>query len=359
MLKSIIQFIIGTRIRNKILAVLFVICLLPIFAFTYAFYSLNDGSFAGDLAMFFGLNDTFFNILLAASAGAFALGFLLITIILRPLHKFKEGAKEIDNKNLDTRITVNTNDEFHLLAHLFNRMAQSMKRLEELKNEFIFIAAHELRNPITAIRGHIYLAGKNENDGLSPEKKGYLEQMDKSMQHLAQIITDFLEIVKSDTGRTVIEVTAIDIEEPIKMVIAELLPLAQEKSLTLTYESVGAMPLAIGNTERIKEVIMNLVNNAIKYTPNGGKITVAHEVEKNQLITNVQDNGFGISPADQKRLFEKFFRVKNEKTAAIKGTGLGLFIVKEIVEKMNGHIWVQSEPDKGSTFSFSLALARQ
>lgn len=116
------------------------------------------------------------------------------------------------------------------------------------------------------------------------------------------------------------------------------------------------MPQVLADPERLKEIMVNLIGNAIKYTLGSGTITIAHEVKDNKLITKIKDTGMGISPENQKKLFEKYFRIEDDKTKDIQGTGLGLFIVKQIIEKMNGRIWVESEEGKGSTFSFALSV---
>ena len=116
------------------------------------------------------------------------------------------------------------------------------------------------------------------------------------------------------------------------------------------------MPKVLADAKRMQEVMVNLAGNSIKYTQSGGVVEISHEVKDGMLITHVRDNGFGISKKAQEKLFEKFYRVKTQKTKDVAGTGLGLFIVKQIVQKMDGKIWVISQSGKGSTFSFSIPL---
>ena len=165
-----------------------------------------------------------------------------------------------------------------------------------------------------------------------------------------------LEIARSDAGRLTIEVTPIELVPPVQSVLSELQPLADEKSIKLIYEPI-ALPKVLADAGRIKEVMVNLVGNAIKYTLGSGTVTITHEIQDQAVVTHIKDTGLGISKEAQEKLFQKFYRVETEQTKDIKGTGLGLFIVKQIVEKMNGKIWVESEEGKGSTFSFSLQIA--
>jgi len=127
--------------------------------------------------------------------------------------------------------------------------------------------------------------------------------------------------------------------------------------MELRYEIPEGLPKVLADQDRIKEVVVNLVGNAIKYNAEGGHVWVAHEVKGREVITRVNDDGFGISKEAQAKLFEKFYRVQTDKTRDITGTGLGLFIVKEIIEKMNGKIFVESEEGRGSVFGFSLPAA--
>jgi two-component system sensor histidine kinase VicK len=132
---------------------------------------------------------------------------------------------------------------------------------------------------------------------------------------------------------------------------------AKEKKISISITSTKA-PKAIGNNQKIKEVITNLVNNAIKYTPTDGTVKIIFNIDNNHLVTSIADSGIGISEENQKQLFKKFFRVKNKETVGISGTGLGLFIAKQIVEKCGGEIWATSKESKGSTFSFSLKTTK-
>ncbi len=125
----------------------------------------------------------------------------------------------------------------------------------------------------------------------------------------------------------------------------------------MIYQPQANLPKVLADPDKLKEVIKNLVDNAIKYTIGKGTVTVTHEIKQNMLLTHIKDTGIGIPKSKQRNLFQKFFRVKAKGTEEITGTGLGLWIIKQLVEKMQGKIWVQSEEEKGSTFSFSLPIS--
>ncbi|OGZ99274.1 MAG: hypothetical protein A3C07_00470 [Candidatus Sungbacteria bacterium RIFCSPHIGHO2_02_FULL_47_11] len=284
------------------------------------------------------------------------LALLFANRLLKPIRMLAEGVREIEKGKLDKRVEIKTQDELEELGVAFNRMAEGLKRLQELQNEFTFIAAHELRSPVTVIRGYISLAMRDKN-GIPENVREYLLEADKANQRLLQLVQDLLEAARSEAGKIVIKVQPLVLKESIQAVLAEMKSLADEKSVALSFECPETLPKVLADDGRLKEIMVNLVGNAIKYSNPGGNVLITHEVRGHELITHVKDDGFGISHEAQKRLFEKFYRVHSEKTRDIPGTGLGLFIVKELVGRMGGNVWVESDEGKGSTFSFSLPIA--
>lgn len=278
-----------------------------------------------------------------------------VSRLVKPIRELERGTVEIEHGNFEKQVVINTHDELEELGSAFNRMSSGLKRLQELKNEFVFIAAHELRSPVTIINGYIYMISEDKASHLlTADIKNYLKEIKNANQRLAQLVTDLLTVARSEAGSIVIEVAPLVLEDSISQHLSEMKILADEKSITIQYERPSNLPHVLGDNQRIREIMVNLVGNAIKYSPQSAPIIVSHEVKEKEIITHVKDNGFGMSTEAQKKLFEKFYRIRTEKTASVPGTGLGLFIVKQLVEKMNGHIWVVSEEHKGSTFSFSL-----
>jgi signal transduction histidine kinase len=198
-----------------------------------------------------------------------------------------------------------------------------------------------------------------------------MEKVLASNQRLIQLVNDLLEVARSQAGRLTIKVAPVDIAPAISSTLDELKSLADEKGVTLSYDATlpggagadgTALPQVLADADRVKEVVINLVGNAIKYMGGAGTITITHELvaadeaAPAMLVTHIADTGIGMSAEAQEKLFQKFYRVQTDKTKDITGTGLGLFIVKEIIEKMGGTIAVASEEGKGSTFSFGLQV---
>ncbi|MEK7150916.1 MAG: sensor histidine kinase [Patescibacteria group bacterium] len=277
--------------------------------------------------------------------------------IVKPIHDLEVHAAEIEKGNFETKIVIKTGDELEELGSAFNRMTEGLKRLKELQKEFVFIAAHELRTPVTATKWSLSLVLDGTLGAVPEALRDTLEKIKQANDRLVQLVNDILEIARNDAGRLKVEVSAQDIAPAIRAIMTEAEPLAKEKSITLSYEALPNAPAVLMDPSRVKEVAMNFISNAIKYNHAGGWIKIYHERVGDTLLTHVEDSGFGMSSEDQQHMFEKFFRSETKEIKNIIGTGLGLFITRELVEKMNGKVSFRSELGKGSRFSFSLPLS--
>jgi PAS domain S-box-containing protein len=253
---------------------------------------------------------------------------------------------------------MKTEDGEEIIVEFYSDQSDR-KRLDRLKNEFVFVAAHELRNPVTAVKLLLDLIFEDRRLHIDPVMRGYLSKMQEAEDRLTQLVEDLLEVSRTEAGRLKIQVGPQDIGEHVATIFNELKPSAVGKDVTLKYKPLPGVPKVLADGAKLKEIIANLVSNGIKYNVAGGSVTVEHEVGKSMLVTKVRDTGIGIDEKDQKRLFEKFWRSEDMAVRAQAGTGLGLFIVKELVERMGGWIAVSSQRGKGSVFSFSLPIAKE
>jgi signal transduction histidine kinase len=291
--------------------------------------------------------------------GTLFFSYFLANKIVKPIKALETGTDLIARGKFDQPVDIKTGDEIEELGASFNKMIVGLKRLEELKKEFVFIAAHDLRTPVTAIKGYLSLVLDGSYGQIQDSVKEALEKIKHSNQRLIQLVDDLLQIARAEAGRIPIRVASMSVIQPINEVLEELKPLANEKNIQMIYQPSPDLSNVMADPERLKELMVNLIGNAIKYTLGAGTISITHDIKNGGLVTNVKDTGMGISPENQKKLFEKYFRVENDNMRNIQGTGLGLFIVKQLVEKMNGTIWVESEEGRGSTFSILLPLAKQ
>ena len=307
------------------------------------------------------LNELLYNNLLVLAVVVVAVilaSVLLATIIVRPIRALEVGTERVAEGKFEEVIAIKTGDELEELGESFNKMMAGLKRLEELKDEFVFIAAHELRTPVAAMKGYLSLVLDGTTGAINEKTKDFVQKVLHANERLVQLVNDLLEVSRSEAGRLVIKVAPIDLATPIHEVLSELEKMAEEKKVELVHEAPPGLPKVLADPDRLKEVMINLVGNSIKYMGGSGTVTISYEPTTNTLITHIKDTGLGMSKEAQAKLFEKFYRVSTEKTKNITGTGLGLFIVKEIVEKMGGKIWAESEGEgRGSTFSFSLPIA--
>jgi len=297
---------------------------------------------------------------------AVLISIILANHIVRPINILKRGAARIARGKFDTPVSLKTNDEIEELGSAFNTMMKGLKRLEELKEEFVFVAAHELRTPVTVIRGFAEMALDNK-EKLDEDTVRYLGEVKDASDRLNRLVNDLLEVARSDAGRLTIKVAPVALEGVVGAALGNLSGWAKKENITIQYDPPVDIPEVNADTSRINEVMMNLVSNSIKYTLGEGTIIVTHEVRDNDVITHIEDTGIGMSDEAQKKLFQKFYRVQAKGTEEITGTGLGLFIVKQIIEKMGGKIWATSpvhsrktddgEEGYGSRFSFSLPRA--
>ncbi|OGV91906.1 hypothetical protein A2783_02135 [Microgenomates group bacterium RIFCSPHIGHO2_01_FULL_45_11] len=235
---------------------------------------------------------------------------------------------------------------------------RDLRRLDRLKDEFVFIATHELKNPVTAMRGYLSMIGEGSFGKVPDKLKEAVDQLNISNLQLVNLVNDLLQIARSEAKTLTISAKEFDLCPLIEQLVESLKPLAQQKKLDLTHDCVNTELKVMADPDRVKEVVNNLVSNAIKYSEKG-TIRVSHIIQNGLAVTHVADQGVGISEDDQKKIFTRFFRAEEEVARGTPGTGLGLFIVKQLVEKMKGKIWFTSQLGKGSTFSFSLPMASQ
>lgn len=231
-----------------------------------------------------------------------------------------------------------------------------LKEVDQLKNDFISMASHELRTPLSIIRG--YAEYIQEAPELLDTTKGYAEKIGVSVQGLDMLVADILDVSRIEQGRMSFTFETIHPDTLVKDVVAGLMPQATEKGLTLVFdtEQAHAQQSIEVDTARFKQVLVNIIGNAVKYTPTG-EVRVRQYEEQGRVVIRVSDTGIGMSEEERAHLFEKFYRVKTKDTEHIRGTGLGLWITKQIVEAMKGKISVESIKGVGSHFLLSFPLS--
>lgn len=231
--------------------------------------------------------------------------------------------------------------------------------LEQMKLDFVSLASHELKTPLTSITGYLSVFVDENKDKIPKEELELVEKSLIASKQLYTLVENILNVNKIERGQITVNIETLDLGKTLQKGIEDLQNQAKFKNISLELILPPQMPRVLADATRIEEVITNLIANSINYTNSGGRIQISATVSPNEITTTISDNGIGIPAEAIPHLFNKFFRVSNAIQKASKGTGLGLYISKSIIEKLGGKIWVESEVGKGSKFHFSLPLAQK
>jgi signal transduction histidine kinase len=233
-----------------------------------------------------------------------------------------------------------------------------LKEVDEMKDNFISMASHELRSPLSAMRAYLSFFKEKELENVSEKGKEYISSLDVSVNRLDSLVDDILEVSRLEQNRIPFEIESVDPGGILASSIKELKSKAIEKNLEIVYAD-QKLPAIMADPDRLKQIVVNLLSNAIKYTPRG-KVEIAAKIRHRKFLDiTVADSGTGISAENQKFLFQKFFRAQNKETADVPGTGLGLWITRELARKMKGDVTVESIEGVGSHFTASFPLAKK
>jgi signal transduction histidine kinase len=253
------------------------------------------------------------------------------------------------NEDLEQKITDATRE--------LRKTNEKLKALDEAKDEFISMASHQLRTPLTSVKGYVSMVLDGDAGKVAGQQRELLEQAFASSQRMVYLIADLLNVSRLKTGKFVIESVPTKLGEVVETEMAQLKETAKAHNLELTYEKPEDFPVLNLDETKTRQVIMNFIDNAIYYTPAGGHIRVELTASDKTIDYKVIDDGLGVPRAEQHHLFTKFYRAGNAKKARPDGTGLGLFMAKKVVIAQGGSIIFESQEGKGSTFGFSFPRA--
>ncbi|MGB3714411.1 MAG: ATP-binding protein [Candidatus Promineifilaceae bacterium] len=283
------------------------------------------------------------------------LGTILFRQITRPLHKLRSAVNQYAQGDLSVRTPVKSSDEVGRLAVAFNQMAEELEKQEDLRQQMVADVAHELRTPLSVMRGNI----EAMMDGLLIPNKVELAYLQDEVQRLTRLIDDLRLLSQADAGQLRLNISRIDVIRLISQIVALMKPLADENIVELQVRKGQASLKVLGDEDRLQQAVINLIENAIRNSPQGASVQVTAVVSEARVCISVTDECPGIPDADLPHIFDRFWRGDKSRGRGGGGSGLGLSIVKQIVDLHDGTIQVERLKSGGSRFSICLPAESQ
>lgn len=272
-----------------------------------------------------------------------------------PLAMMNRAAKVIAGGNFDQRVEIKSNDELGELAESFNHMAESLQDYEKTRKDFIANISHDLRSPLTSMQG--FLTAMLDGTVPPERQEKYLKIVLEETQRLSRMTEGIVELSRAQSSCILLEESDFDINDLIRANIAMLEPQLNEKQVSVRAIYEDQVTMVHGDKDKISRVLQNLLGNATKFSPEEGVIEVETTLKEKKVLISVKDQGPGISPEDQKYIFDRFYKADETRNKDKGGSGIGLAIVREFIQAHGETITVKSEEGKGSVFAFSLKLA--
>lgn len=281
--------------------------------------------------------------------------------ISRPILELKKATERLARGNFDQPLEVRSRDEIGQLATSFNQMCQRLKEVDQLKADFLSNVSHTLRTPLASMTEATNLLLEGVTGPISDNQRRLFQIINQECRTLLRLIGDLLDLSKMEAGMMTLHRQPERIEEVIEEAVREVEPLALSKRQTLQLSLEGGLPTVPLDRHRLRQALLNLLNNAVKFTPDEGTITISARMaapssssSSPSLLVSVSDTGEGIPEEDLEQIFDKFYQSRSHSDSNKKGTGLGLPIARHIMEAHGGRIWAASQPGRGSTFHITL-----
>lgn len=297
--------------------------------------------------------------LVVAGAAAAAIALLVARWLARgmtkPLRDMAAAARRMETGDYDQRVVTSSRDEVGQLAVAFNRMSGELSNLERLRRDLVANVSHELKTPISALRAHL----ENLQDGVEQADPETLQVMLTQTERLGRLVDQLLELSRLESGDVPLRPQRVSLRPLVSKVVSEIEVTRSDRDVALEEHVPHDLPAVFADPERVHQVLFNLLDNALRFTPAGGRVTVSASRHDGTVDVAVADTGPGISAEHLPRLFERFYRIDSARSRNEGGTGIGLAIARSVVEAHGGKIWAESEPGKGAVFTFELPIAQE
>ena len=330
----------------------------------YAHEIIHDGEIAGVAVYISAVQEIYENLhsiqlkiltwMIVVAALVLILSMFVMRTITRPIGELNEGINKMTGGDLSARVNVRGKNEFSDLAAAFNSMSEKIEALDKTRSQFVSNASHELKTPLSTMK--ILIETLVYQDPMDPAMaKDFLNDINKEIDRLNRIVSDLLTLVNIDSGGMRLNLADLSLNALLDEQVKRLLPLARENGIEINLEMKEELTIS-GDSVKLQQVIYNVIDNAIKYTPRGGEVETTLSRSGKKAVIRISDTGIGIPSNDLPHIFDRFYRVDKARSRATGGTGLGLSIVKQTVQQHGGNITASSTEGKGTTFEIELPL---
>ncbi|NPV58769.1 MAG: HAMP domain-containing protein [Actinobacteria bacterium] len=284
---------------------------------------------------------------------AFLLSYYLSNRISKPLALLTEATHRVAGGDYGGGVDVKGDKEVEELAEAFKTLSENLARNEALRKKMVTDISHELRSPLAVLRGHLEAL----EDGVIELDEGVLSVLMENNNLLSRLVEDLRQLALVDAGQIELDLMPVDLEKALRSAVAVFERELAEKEINVEVTIERGLPDALADQGRLSQVLHNLLSNALRYAPRGGRIDIGARADEGEIIIWVADNGPGIEPAELPLVFERFYRTDSSRARDTGGTGLGLSIAKGLVEAQGGRMWAESEPGSGTAMLFTLPIA--
>ncbi len=301
------------------------------------------------------IDDALLRASIAAVVAAVVVTWLVSQQIVNPLRALVKLSQRIAGGHYQERLEATSHDELADLVHSFNQMAEALDHTETLRHELLADVTHELKTPLASIKG--YMEGLQ--DGVIPANDETFHLIYHEAARLQRLVQDLQELSRVEAGEMPIHPQTIDPRSLVETAVERIRPQFVEKEIALTTQLPPSLPAIYADPDRVGQVLVNLLGNALQNTPGGGSVEVSLTPVGDQLQFSVRDSGIGIAPENLERIFQRFYRVDKSRARSSGGSGIGLTISRHLIEAHDGQLWAESDgPGTGSVFRFSLPTSK-